>query len=143
MYEMQNTALETMESFSWKVQLFVHHLYISLLLCWILQEFLKAAGPVIQSPTNGAFIDSCLVHCQSLSTTSWTQFRVDNQTVGDTFYAWLTGSTDTYKPKAVDCAYPCNPTCTKQKYMLLLLLTVKLPCSLCIAFNFMFICSYI
>jgi len=38
---------------------------------------------------------------------------VDNQTVEDTFYAWMTGNTTVYKPKVVDCAYPCNPTCTK------------------------------
>ncbi|XP_065888035.1 uncharacterized protein [Dysidea avara] len=77
------------------------------------QEFKAAVSPVIQSPTNGAFIDSCVIHCQSLSTTSWTQFKVDNQTVGDTFYAWMTGNTAMYKSKVVDCAYPCNPTCSK------------------------------
>ncbi|XP_065888037.1 uncharacterized protein [Dysidea avara] len=77
------------------------------------QEFMAAASPALQSPTNGAFIDSCVIHCQSLSTTSWTQFKVDNQTVGDTFYAWMTGNTAVYKSKVVDCAYPCNPTCSK------------------------------
>ena len=25
----------------------------------------------------------------------------------------MTGNTTVYKPKVVDCAYPCNPTCTK------------------------------
>ena len=74
---------------------------------------MAAASPALQSPTNGAFIDSCVIHCQSLSTTSWTQFKVDNQTVGDTFYAWMTGNTAVYKSKVVDCAYPCNPTCSK------------------------------
>jgi len=72
---------------------------------------MAAAGPVIQSPTNGAFIDSCVVHTQSTGH-SWTQFKVDNQTIGDTFYAWMTGNTAVYKPKVIDCAYPCNPTCT-------------------------------
>ena len=42
---------------------------------------MAAAGPVIQSPTNGAFIDSCVVHTQSMGH-SWTQFKVDNQTIG-------------------------------------------------------------
>ena len=73
---------------------------------------------MIQSPTNGAFIDSCLIHCQSLNTISWTQFKVANQTVGDTFYAWLTGNTSAYKAKVVDCAYPCNPTCPKDGYLM-------------------------
>ncbi|XP_065888301.1 uncharacterized protein [Dysidea avara] len=77
------------------------------------QEFMAAVSPAIQSPTNGAFIDSCLIHCQSLSTASWTKFKVDNQTVGDTFYAWMTGNDAVYKSKVVDCAFPCNPTCPK------------------------------
>ena len=74
---------------------------------------MAAVSPVIQSSTNGAFIDSCVIHCQSLSATSWMQFKVENQTVGDTFYAWMTGNTTVYKSKVVDCVYPCNPTCSK------------------------------
>ena len=74
---------------------------------------MAAVSPVLQSSTNGAFIDSCLIHCQSLNRNSWTQFKVDNQTVEDTFYAWMTGNTTVYKSKVVDCAYPCNPSCTK------------------------------
>ena len=76
-----------------------------------LQEFIEAAGPAIQSPTNGVFIDSCVVHCQSLSANTWTQYKVDGQTMGETIYAWMTGNSTSHKSKEIDCAYPCNPTC--------------------------------
>ena len=74
---------------------------------------MAAVRPAIQSATNGVFIDSCVVHTQSTSSNSWKQFKVDNQTIEDTFYAWMTGNTAVYKSKVVDCAYPCNPTCSK------------------------------
>ncbi|XP_065887728.1 uncharacterized protein [Dysidea avara] len=73
-------------------------------------EFLNAAAPAISSTSNGVYIDSCQIHCQSLSTTPWSKFVVGGQTLRDTFNAWLTKDSN-MKSKVVDCAYPCNPTC--------------------------------
>ncbi|XP_065888663.1 uncharacterized protein [Dysidea avara] len=74
-------------------------------------EFLNAAAPAISSTSNGVYIDSCQIHCQSLTPTPWSKFIVGGQTMRDTFNAWLTNSTAT-KSKVVDCTYPCNPTCS-------------------------------
>ena len=74
---------------------------------------MEAVTPVIQSPTSGVFIDSCVVHCQTIFEEPWTQIMVEKQTMGDTFYYWLTRNANiTQSTKAVDCDYPCNPTCT-------------------------------
>ena len=73
-----------------------------------LQEFLSAAGPAINSKTNGVFIDSCLVHCQSLNDHSWAQVKVGGQTAIETFSNWYSNNGIA---KEVDCAYPCNDTC--------------------------------
>ncbi|XP_065887895.1 uncharacterized protein [Dysidea avara] len=73
-------------------------------------EFLVAAAPAITSKSNGVYIDSCQIHCQSLKEIPWSKFIVGGQTMRDTFNAWLTNST-AMKSKVVDCAYPCNPTC--------------------------------
>ena len=67
--------------------------------------------PAIQSPTNGVFIDSCVMHCQTLTTGAWTETIVGEQNIRDTFYYWLTNNT-AHSFKEVDCDYPCNPTCT-------------------------------
>ena len=66
--------------------------------------------PAIQSPTNGYFFDSCIIHCQSTNTEAWTGTLVGGQTMRDTFYYWLTNNTD-FSFKQMDCDYPCNPTC--------------------------------
>eukprot|EP00118_Oscarella_pearsei_P024870 m.306977 g.306977 ORF g.306977 m.306977 type:complete len:383 (+) comp41795_c0_seq1:77-1225(+) len=71
--------------------------------------FLKALAPAIASPTNGLFTDACLVHCQSMSGTSWMKFMVDGQSAHDTFADWYFGSGG--KPKVVDGPYPENESC--------------------------------
>ena len=63
----------------------------------------------MDSQTNGAFFDSCLEHCQSLSDHTWNQIKVGGQTAAKTFGNWYfkrSGST-----KEIDCAYPCNTSC--------------------------------
>ena len=76
----------------------------------VLQEFLSAVAPVTESKTNGMFVDSCLVHCQSLTAHSWSKVKVGGKTAVETFSSWYFN--DGGKIKQVDCdKYPCNPTC--------------------------------
>ena len=63
----------------------------------------------IAAQTNGVFLDSCLIHCQSLSSKSWDSYKVKGQTIRETFADWYFNRTGEYKE--VDCAYPCNLTC--------------------------------
>ncbi|XP_065840834.1 uncharacterized protein [Oscarella lobularis] len=73
--------------------------------------YLKALGPAIDNPTSGLFIDSCLVHCQSLDTSWWSQVTVNGTSANDAFAQWYfsNGSVTT---KEIDKPYPHNPTCT-------------------------------
>ncbi|XP_011405404.1 PREDICTED: pectin acetylesterase 5-like [Amphimedon queenslandica] len=73
------------------------------------KEFKVAAAPVISSSTNGAFLNSCLKHCQSMSSYGWNGRLVKGQTAAATFSNWY------FKKEGlknvVDCPYPCNKSC--------------------------------
>ena len=73
-----------------------------------MQEFKKASGPIVSSETNGAFLISCLTHCQSTST-GWTSRLIQNQTAAATFGDWYFNRAGI--KNNVDCAYPCNKSC--------------------------------
>ena len=75
----------------------------------IIQEFQEAAYPVITSESNGAFLDSCLTHCQSLSDKSWNLIEVGGQSARKTFSNWYFKTSG--MSKEVDCPYPCNKSC--------------------------------
>ena len=70
---------------------------------------MKSAQQIIDSKQNGAFLDSCLVHCQSRDDLYWSQVSVAKQTAVETFGIWYFQRDG--KTKEVDCAYPCN-TCS-------------------------------
>ena len=74
-----------------------------------LQEFLEAASAPIASQSNGVFLDSCLIHCQSLNSKSWNGYKVKGQTMRETFADWYFDRSG--EDKEVDCAYPCNLSC--------------------------------
>jgi hypothetical protein len=74
------------------------------------EEFKSAAQPIMSSSTNGAFLDSCFKHCQSLSDASWNGIKVGGQTAAETFGNWYYQRT-AGKGKEIDCAYPCNTSC--------------------------------
>ncbi|KAL5063510.1 hypothetical protein RYX36_025247 [Vicia faba] len=80
-------------------------------------QFLKALSPITISPSNGVFIDSCYVHCQTEPQETWftnDSPMVDNKTVamavGDWFY-------ERSPSREIDCIYPCNPTCQNQNHV--------------------------
>ena len=73
------------------------------------QEFIAQATPALVSTSNGVFIDSCLVHCQTLTDDTWSVYKVSGQLMSETFANWYFGRSG--KTQVVDCAYPCNPTC--------------------------------
>ncbi|XP_019857266.1 PREDICTED: uncharacterized protein LOC109585584 isoform X1 [Amphimedon queenslandica] len=54
-----------------------------------LQEFFKefqaTETNIINSTTNGAFLDSCFAHCQSLSSRGWNEVKVGGQSAAETF----------------------------------------------------------
>ena len=83
----------------------------------VYQEFREQAAAVIQSNStmNGYFLDSCLVHCQTLFDDTWTTYTVNKQSIAYTFAAWYYGTqqlkADT---KLQDCVYPCNQSCPKK-----------------------------
>jgi hypothetical protein len=74
------------------------------------EEFKSAAQPIMSSSTNGAFLDSCFKHCQSLSDASWNGIKVGGQTAAETFGNWYYQRT-AGEGKEIDCDYPCNTSC--------------------------------
>ena len=80
----------------------------------VLQQFMEQLAPALNSESTGIFADSCLVHCQTLTDDTWTQFMVRGQSLRDTFSDWYFGRGG--KKKEVDCLnFPCNPTCPISK----------------------------
>lgn len=74
-----------------------------------IQEFLDQAGPAILSSGTGVFIDSCLIHCQTLTDTPWMSYAVNGLVMRDAFAAWFDGGVAL---KAVDNAlWPNNKSC--------------------------------
>ncbi|XP_020252710.1 pectin acetylesterase 5-like [Asparagus officinalis] len=60
----------------------------------------------------GMFVNSCHVHCQSMTGITWhspTSPRINNKTVSEAVGDWYFGRREV---KEVDCPYPCNPTCS-------------------------------
>ena len=76
---------------------------------YYIQEFKQAEIPILDSKSNGGFLDSCLAHCQSLSDAAWIETQVNNQSARETFSYWYFGRSG--ERKVIDCAYPCNKSC--------------------------------
>ncbi len=75
-----------------------------------LQTFLDQVGVVMNSqiPGSGYYLDSCLIHCQTMSSSPWTTFKVGGKSMSQAVFDWYYNSTVT---KLKDCDYPCNPSC--------------------------------
>ncbi|ONK67760.1 uncharacterized protein A4U43_C05F3490 [Asparagus officinalis] len=59
----------------------------------------------------GMFINSCYIHCQTMSNLTWhspISPRINNKTIAEAVGDWYFGRREV---KVVDCPYPCNPTC--------------------------------
>ncbi|CAO1947405.1 unnamed protein product [Urochloa humidicola] len=81
----------------------------------ILQGFRRALLDAIDEFKNrrdwGMFIDSCFIHCQSMTAITWhspSAARMNNKTVAEAVGDWFF---DRREVKEIDCEYPCNPTC--------------------------------
>ncbi|XP_058775385.1 pectin acetylesterase 8-like [Vicia villosa] len=74
-------------------------------------EFLKALSVVRKSPSNGEFIDSCYLHCQTELPQLWQWSDsplLANTTIAKAVADWFHDKNPFHQ---IDCPYPCNPTC--------------------------------
>ena len=49
---------------------------------------MSQAKPILESNSTGLFLDSCLIHCQTLTDEPWSKYGVGGQTMRDTFADW-------------------------------------------------------
>ncbi|XP_038980108.1 pectin acetylesterase 5-like isoform X2 [Phoenix dactylifera] len=59
----------------------------------------------------GMFIDSCFIHCQTISNITWhspNSPKINNKTIAEAVGDWYFNRREV---KEIDCAHPCNPTC--------------------------------
>ncbi|CAM6069246.1 unnamed protein product [Sphagnum tenellum] len=76
-------------------------------------KLLEAVKPVQDSQKDGMFIDGCFHHCQASRGVFWNgpqAPRLNNKTVSEALGDWYF-ERPTNTNVAIDCAYPCNPTC--------------------------------
>ncbi|KAG0496113.1 hypothetical protein HPP92_000804 [Vanilla planifolia] len=65
----------------------------------------------------GLFINSCFIHCQTISNITWhspMSPRINNKTIAEAVGDWFFENRDV---KEVDCPYPCNPTCFHMEFI--------------------------
>ena len=76
-------------------------------------EFDRQVQPILSSPqTNGYFLDSCYIHCQTFeSDTVWTQYAINGRSIRNVFGDWYFNRSTNTRLKDCDEDYPCNPTC--------------------------------
>ena len=67
-------------------------------------------GPPILSGKTGMFVDSCLIHCQTITDEPWMKYVVNGMLMRDAFAAWYFDDEEALK--AVDpTVWPDNPSC--------------------------------
>ncbi|XP_057416807.1 pectin acetylesterase 8-like isoform X2 [Lotus japonicus] len=74
-------------------------------------EFIKALSVTENSRSEGMFIDSCYVHCQTETQESWLSSdspQLANTKLGKAVGDWFYERSPFQK---IDCSFPCNPTC--------------------------------
>lgn len=75
------------------------------------EAFDRQVEPVLSSsPSNGYFLDSCYIHCQSLED-PWNQYAINGRTIAQAFGDWYFERSDNTRLKDCD-SFPCNPTCS-------------------------------
>ncbi|KAK1670243.1 hypothetical protein QYE76_058402 [Lolium multiflorum] len=75
------------------------------------RELLDAISDFKKKKDWGMFIDSCYIHCQSMNPLTWhspSAPRINNKTIAEAVGDWFFNRREV---KAIDCEYPCNPTC--------------------------------
>ncbi|XP_010920600.1 pectin acetylesterase 5 isoform X2 [Elaeis guineensis] len=72
---------------------------------------LNALSDFQHNRNGGMFINSCFIHCQTMSNITWhspNSPKVNNKTIAEAVGDWYFNRS---KVKEIDCPYPCNPTC--------------------------------
>lgn len=54
---------------------------------------MERAAPIFEAENSGAFLDSCVIHCQSLKDESWNDYKIDmpdgfTYSANDAFARW-------------------------------------------------------
>ena len=75
------------------------------------QDMLAALAPLLNSPTNGAFITACVQHCHQDNDPCWTRSLVSNQTLAASFAAWYAGGADGMQRIVVDGNFGSDTAC--------------------------------
>ncbi|CAM6089096.1 unnamed protein product [Calypogeia fissa] len=74
-------------------------------------SLLEKLHPLLEREKDGAFINSCYLHCQAQDDSIWNGLsspKVDSKTISKVVGDWYFERNST---KVVDCPFPCNPTC--------------------------------
>ncbi|OMO97181.1 Pectinacetylesterase [Corchorus olitorius] len=74
-------------------------------------SLLKALSEFGKNEEGGMFINSCYVHCQTLSSATWhspNSPRINDKSIAESVGDWYFNRKVS---KLIDCPYPCNPTC--------------------------------
>lgn len=82
------------------------------------KNFLRALNEVGNSSSNGMFIDSCYVHCQTEKQETWFGTNsplLANKTIAKAVVDWFYERSPFHQ---IDCAYPCNPSCPHPTFYL-------------------------
>uniref|UniRef100_A0A1D1YDL3 Pectin acetylesterase n=2 Tax=Anthurium amnicola TaxID=1678845 RepID=A0A1D1YDL3_9ARAE len=86
----------------------------------VLQGFRRAMVDALSSfrdkKDGGIFLNSCYIHCQTVSNITWhspSSPRVGNKTIAEAVGDWYFNRGVV---EAIDCPYPCNPTCYDMKF---------------------------
>ncbi|XP_020580747.1 pectin acetylesterase 5-like isoform X2 [Phalaenopsis equestris] len=87
----------------------------------ILQDFRKSLLDSLSKfqrhSKGGIFINSCFVHCQTMSNITWHSSaspRISNKTIAEAVGDWYF---ERRQVKEIDCPYPCNPTCFNMEFI--------------------------
>ncbi|XP_008810598.2 pectin acetylesterase 5-like isoform X1 [Phoenix dactylifera] len=86
----------------------------------VLQGFrnalLKDLREFQKNSNGGMLINSCFIHCYSMTSNTWHSLdspKVNNKTIAEAIGDWYFNRREV---KDIDCPYPCNPTCVEPIY---------------------------
>ncbi|MQL93022.1 hypothetical protein Taro_025660 [Colocasia esculenta] len=80
------------------------------------QAMLDALNSFNDKENRGIFLNSCYIHCQTISDMTWhspSSPKVGNKTIAKAVGDWYFNRGAV---AAIDCPFPCNPTCFHMKF---------------------------
>ncbi|PKU83136.1 pectin acetylesterase 5 isoform X1 [Dendrobium catenatum] len=81
------------------------------------KSLLDSLNKFQRNKKGGMFINSCFVHCQTMSNITWhspTSPRLSNKTIAEAVGDWYF---ERGVVMEIDCPYPCNPTCFNLEFI--------------------------